>query len=68
MILLYLIVYRMHADCCKESKTPDNELFKHLATIYASNHGTMSVGNLCMGDKFDKGVTNGAYWYDVKGR
>ncbi|KAK3865556.1 hypothetical protein Pcinc_028850 [Petrolisthes cinctipes] len=58
---------RMHRDCCVESKTPDNDLFQHLATVYASKHGTMSEGNLCMGDKFKNGVTNGAFWYDVKG-
>ncbi|XP_071532744.1 carboxypeptidase D-like [Panulirus ornatus] len=50
-----------------ESKTPDDNLFRYLATVYASNHGTMSRGNLCPGDNFPGGITNGAYWYDVEG-
>ncbi|XP_069936726.1 carboxypeptidase D isoform X6 [Cherax quadricarinatus] len=59
----------LHKDCCYESKTPDDELFKYMASVYASKHGTMSRGNLCPGDNFSKsgGVTNGAYWYDVEG-
>ncbi|XP_076044068.1 carboxypeptidase D-like isoform X2 [Oratosquilla oratoria] len=58
---------REHKQCCKYSKTPDDEMFKHLAHVYASNHGTMSNGHLCTGDNFPLGVTNGAFWYDVKG-
>ncbi|CAH1802479.1 unnamed protein product [Owenia fusiformis] len=50
-----------------ESKTPDNDLFKHLAHVYADNHLTMPKGNLCEGDNFPGGVTNGANWYDVPG-
>ena len=49
------------------SKTPDDALFHYLANIYASKHGTMYKGNLCAGDNFRNGVTNGAEWYDVKG-
>ncbi|KAG7157912.1 Carboxypeptidase D-like [Homarus americanus] len=56
-----------HKECCMESKTPDNELFRYLATVYASNHGTMARGNLCPTDNFPGGITNGAYWYDVAG-
>ncbi|KAK7026827.1 hypothetical protein SK128_005655 [Halocaridina rubra] len=57
----------LHRDCCVPSETADSKLFKHLANVYASNHGTMFKGNLCPGDNFKNGVTNGAFWYDVKG-
>ncbi|XP_042883422.1 carboxypeptidase D-like isoform X2 [Penaeus japonicus] len=56
-----------HPDCCVESKTPDDQIFRLLASTYASKHGTMHQGNLCIGDNFRGGVTNGAFWYDVKG-
>ena len=50
------------------SPTPDNDLFKHLATIYASNHEDMFQGvGLCGQDTFANGITNGAEWYVVKG-
>lgn len=56
-----------HNDCCVESKTPDDQIFRLLASTYASKHGTMHQGNLCVGDNFKGGITNGAFWYDVKG-
>ena len=50
------------------SPTPDHKLFKHLATIYASNHEDMFHGvGLCNNDNFPGGITNGAEWYVVKG-
>ena len=49
------------------SAAPDDEVFKHLASLYASNHGTMSRGNVCPGDNFPGGISNGAQWYDVPG-
>ncbi|XP_064099961.1 carboxypeptidase D-like isoform X2 [Macrobrachium nipponense] len=49
------------------SLAPDNDLFKYLANVYASKHATMFNGNLCEGDNFRSGITNGAAWYDVKG-
>ena len=50
------------------SETPDHDLFKHLATIYASNHEDMFKGvGLCNKDNFTDGITNGAEWYVVKG-
>ena len=50
------------------SPTPDNDLFKHLATVYASNHEDMFQGvGLCRQDNFTNGITNGAEWYVVKG-
>jgi carboxypeptidase D len=48
------------------SSAPDDEVFKHLAKTYASNHPVMRLGNSC-GDHFPDGITNGAYWYDVPG-
>lgn len=48
------------------SATPDDQIFRHLATTYATNHKTMSKGDEC-NDQFQGGITNGAYWYDVPG-
>ncbi|XP_060532890.1 carboxypeptidase D [Cylas formicarius] len=53
--------------CCKESKSPDDELFKELALTYAQNHPLMKTGETCKNDHFDKGITNGAFWYEVRG-
>ncbi|KAK5638630.1 hypothetical protein RI129_012925 [Pyrocoelia pectoralis] len=53
--------------CCKESPTPDDNLFKGLATTYAQLHPTMRTGNVCKNDHFTDGVTNGALWYEVHG-
>ena len=50
------------------SPTPDQNLFKHLAAIYASNHENMFQGvGLCKTQSFQDGITNGAEWYKVKG-
>lgn len=49
------------------SKAPDDAMFRHLATLYASNHATMKTGHVCRGDNFPGGITNGAAWYDVPG-
>lgn len=50
------------------SLSPDNDLFVYLATLYASNHGTMShLKEQCKGDSFQGGITNGAHWYNVRG-
>uniref|UniRef100_A0A0K0EXS6 Peptidase_M14 domain-containing protein n=1 Tax=Strongyloides venezuelensis TaxID=75913 RepID=A0A0K0EXS6_STRVS len=56
------------------SKTPDDETFKYLARIYASNHKTMAQPGRpsCDGsleNDFAKqgGITNGAKWYSVSG-
>lgn len=50
----------------KYSAAPDDAVFKHLAQVYASNHGTMAKKFQC-GDHFKGGITNGAAWYDVPG-
>jgi hypothetical protein len=48
------------------SKTPDDQLFQHLAKTYSSNHGSMFTGLSGCGN-FPEGITNGAKWYIVRG-
>ncbi|KAK0183064.1 hypothetical protein PV327_001139 [Microctonus hyperodae] len=50
-----------------ESISPDDELFKYLAHIYADNNPDMHSGGACPSDIFPGGVTNGAKWYEVIG-
>ncbi|VVC87334.1 unnamed protein product [Leptidea sinapis] len=54
-------------NCCVESRSPDNDLFKHLASVYASRNEDMKKGNSCMPETFKDGIINGAFWYSVKG-
>ncbi|CAG9814957.1 unnamed protein product [Phaedon cochleariae] len=54
-------------QCCKESRSPDDNLFKKLATIYAQANPIMKTGKACREDNFDQGITNGAFWYEVRG-
>ncbi|KYN37346.1 Carboxypeptidase D [Trachymyrmex septentrionalis] len=54
-------------SCCIESKSPDDNLFKHLAHAYADNHSLMRRGDACPPEIFRGGVTNGAFWYEVIG-
>lgn len=50
------------------SASPDDEVFRMLAKDYASRHLTMKNPEVCgWGDGFKDGITNGAYWYDLKG-
>ncbi|CAL8120113.1 unnamed protein product [Orchesella dallaii] len=49
------------------SLSPDNDVYVHLAKIYASNHKTMPFRENQCGDNFTDGITNGAYWYNVRG-
>jgi carboxypeptidase D len=51
------------------SKTPDHDVFYHLATSYTSNHPYMEdTSSECQHWGFFKdGVTNGADWYEVSG-
>ncbi|KAJ8940845.1 hypothetical protein NQ318_005291 [Aromia moschata] len=51
------------------SPTPDDDVFKHLATVYAQNHKTMHLGKPCPGSnkEFKGGITNGAKWYTCEG-
>ena len=58
-----------HVESGVFSKSPDDPLFKQLALVYAQHHPIMKTGNPNCGDgeRFDKGITNGAHWYDVPG-
>jgi len=56
-----------HVQSGRVSVAPDDSVFQHLAHLYADNHATMFRGNICPGDDFAGGVTNGAQWYDVPG-
>ncbi|XP_059612499.1 carboxypeptidase D isoform X2 [Phlebotomus argentipes] len=53
-------------ECCSESLTPDDGVFKLLAHTYASNHPVMKTGLDC-NETFPGGVTNGAFWYELNG-
>ncbi|CAM9875048.1 unnamed protein product [Lampetra fluviatilis] len=48
------------------SASPDNDVFVRVATVYASKHGSMYLGNQC-GLNFPGGITNGANWYPLSG-
>ena len=51
------------------SLTPDDDVFKHLALTYATNHPTMHQGVACKSGSpsFPNGTTNGAGWYPLIG-
>nr|XP_039254001.1 carboxypeptidase D-like [Styela clava] len=53
------------------SKSPDDNIFIHLAKVYSQAHRTMHNGKPCVdlfpGETFDEGITNGADWYSVAG-
>ncbi|XP_034119415.1 carboxypeptidase D isoform X1 [Drosophila nasuta] len=55
-----------HNDCCEESLTPDDRVFKQMAHTYSDNHPIMRRGNNC-NDTFAGGITNGANWYELSG-
>ena len=49
--------------------SPDDDVFRHLATTYSSNHEKMYLGAPCQpgGEQFGNGITNGADWYAIQG-
>ncbi|XP_014280219.1 carboxypeptidase M isoform X2 [Halyomorpha halys] len=47
--------------------TTDDDVFKHLASVYARNHRIMSTANGCKDKIFNNGIINGAAWYPIKG-
>jgi phosphatidylethanolamine-binding protein (PEBP) family uncharacterized protein len=51
------------------SISPDDDVFRHLATVYASTHPTMHLGYPCnnVDREFEGGITNGAAWYPLTG-
>lgn len=58
--------YSRHHECCELSPTPDEAVFRNLASVYASNHPEMRTGNNC-NETFPGGITNGAFWYELNG-
>lgn len=57
---------RNHVECCKDSPTPDDAMFRQLALVYAQNHPAMKTGRNCE-EVFPNGITNGANWYELNG-
>merc|ERR1719309_480232 len=57
----------------KKVLTPDNNMFRELAELYANKHTVMHKGLPCQGfvfanqDGFANGITNGAEWFVVRG-
>ncbi|XP_045478513.1 LOW QUALITY PROTEIN: carboxypeptidase M-like [Harmonia axyridis] len=51
------------------SLTPDDDVFRHLALAYSTNHAKMSRGVACKSSQkgFNRGITNGAEWYPLTG-
>ncbi|VDQ04113.1 unnamed protein product [Trichobilharzia regenti] len=50
------------------SASPDDETFKHLATVYSRAHKSMYLGRpKCEGITFPNGITNGNNWYPLQG-
>lgn len=51
------------------SLTPDDDVFKHLALTYSTNHAKMARGVSCQSNTpaFKRGITNGAEWYPLTG-
>ncbi|XP_050533438.1 carboxypeptidase D-like isoform X2 [Daktulosphaira vitifoliae] len=51
-----------------ESLTPDDDVFRYLASAYANAHPTMHKGYGCKESvEFKGGITNGAAWYETSG-
>lgn len=63
--------FMLNADPKTErNPTEENDIFKHLATIYAISHRKMYQGKPCpsfIRESFPEGITNGADWYAVTG-
>ncbi|KAH6933701.1 hypothetical protein HPB50_017667 [Hyalomma asiaticum] len=49
-----------------ESRTPDDDVFQHLARTYSLNHPTMRQFS-CERQTYSDGIVNGAKWYPFKG-
>ncbi|XP_077509377.1 carboxypeptidase D-like [Amblyomma americanum] len=50
--------------------TPDDDVFRHIASVYSFKHATMHRGLSCSGLRrqvFPNGTTNGAAWYAFPG-
>jgi len=55
-----------HNECCEQSLTPDDRVFKLMAHTYADNHPVMHTGKNC-NETFSNGIVNGADWYELNG-
>lgn len=55
-------MFSIAQECCQESKSPDDKVFRHLAHTYADNNPAMRSGTSCPSENFNGGVTNGAHW------
>ncbi|NXT71185.1 CBPM Carboxypeptidase, partial [Chaetops frenatus] len=50
------------------SRSPDDDVFIHLAKTYSSNHASMYKGTECDNRQtFPEGITNGYSWYQLEG-
>ncbi|KAG7164968.1 Carboxypeptidase M-like [Homarus americanus] len=51
------------------SLTPDEDVFKHISSVYSFNHASMHLGLPCKpgAPTFTNGTTNGAAWYPLTG-
>jgi len=61
------VVFQSHSSA--PSVTPDDDVFKHLALTYSTNHPVMKRGVACKAGTpaFNRGITNGAEWYPLTG-
>jgi hypothetical protein len=66
LICFFYVQAKYPYDDSDGSKTPDDQLFQHLARTYALNHGSMFTGMSGCGN-FPEGITNGAKWHIVQG-
>lgn len=51
------------------SRSPDDDVFIHLAKTYSFNHASMYKGTGCDSRQtFPDGITNGYSWYQLEGK
>lgn len=51
------------------SRSPDDDVFIHLAKTYSFNHASMYKGTGCDSKQtFPEGITNGYSWYQLEGK
>lgn len=65
---MFITIFSTKKLCCKESLTPDDSVFKKLARTFADQHPIMRRARTCVKDRFENGITNGAFWYEVHGK
>ena len=53
---------------CLIPGSPDDDIFKQLATAYSNGNDQMAGSTGCSPeDGFENGITNGAAWYSIGG-